>query len=764
MRYARLMPLAFVLLGRMAALSASEPLVNAGSLLSQALETAQRSPSRKGYGDWQRPLLFLRIGVTMRMAGPPDEAAEAFRLCQKANAAGQFPPVVSEIEVELCRNLALIGQAEHALAIARKMSFRNYQAAAFYVTARELFESGRGADALRVLNRAPLLVRAKGTKRPPNEDLWNCAMTKLVVRMREWRLAERFAAAMTQSFWKAAAQAEIAAGLARAGRKDAALRAAQQVGDAYLRLLAYARVAAAFADDDKAEVRGRAIKGLEETIDKVKPPLARDFALRFAVRRLVRAGCEQEASALASRINDVRLRVLACCEFVRPDSAAQAEADIAAGPKDDRELLWETLAMSAGKRGFSSLTLRAAGRIARPWPRARALCSAGQRLLNAGKQVDAIRVFDAAAARLSDIDSPGWRCRAALRLALAYADAGAGEKADQQLTAARSALAQASPREVQQSLRIRLVETLVALKRRRAAAALIRAGQDARPSDAARGRLTVLLARAGEIDAALAEAKRQRLRDRLGPRLLIYYVARAGRTAEAVKLARRLRGKERAEALTDIARAQLRPSPRPAEPRAVGVYLHGSWPSWFPRLERMDARWELLPFFEPYELDAAGLAARYRALGFPGTGGHFDHMTPVGVAHVRKYLFDGGGFLGICAGQFLATTAGYVACGTDYLRGQGPHQVQIRKDHPVSLLLPPVVIIPRRNGGMMRPFPGCEAVGWYDKVGHYAALAAEEYGRGRVVAFSPHPEGSGNFIPRDVLCVNALDWAMGGLP
>ena len=52
----------------------------------------------------------------------------------------------------------------------------------------------------------------------------------------------------------------------------------------------------------------------------------------------------------------------------------------------------------------------------------------------------------------------------------------------------------------------------------------------------------------------------------------------------------------------------------------------------------------------------------------------------------------------------------------------------------------------------------------YDTIERYAALVTAGYGLGRVVAFSPHPEGSSGFIPRDRLCINATHWANGGSP
>jgi hypothetical protein len=309
------------------------------------------------------------------------------------------------------------------------------------------------------------------------------------------------------------------------------------------------------------------------------------------------------------------------------------------------------------------------------------------------------------------------------------------------------------------------VEAAVATGNGRVAQRFIEECLSAAPDSALRNRLVPMLVSAGAHDRALEECRRRRLSDRFARRLLIYRLAVAGQPALALEQAEGLRGDHRAEALADIALAAApRPEGRRLDRKVVGVSLHGSWRSWFPRLERMGLPWELMPFVMPYEVGSQGLAARYSMLGYPGTGGHIDHVAVPGLESIRGYLYSGGGFLGICAGQFLATREHLAACDTTYLRGKGPHQVQIRKDHPVAAGLPPVVIIQRQNGGMLMPRPGCEVIGWYDTIGRFAALVATRYGAGRVVAFSPHPEGSSGFVPRDRLCIHAIHWAIGGVP
>ena len=96
-----------------------------------------------------------------------------------------------------------------------------------------------------------------------------------------------------------------------------------------------------------------------------------------------------------------------------------------------------------------------------------------------------------------------------------------------------------------------------------------------------------------------------------------------------------------------------------------------------------------------------------------------------------------------------------------YLRGQGPHQVQMAPGHPAGLGLPPVVIINRKNGDFLLPRAGCDVLGWYDAQQICAAVSTARYGLGRVAVSSPHPESGRELAPVDRVFIALSLWALG---
>jgi len=530
-------------------------------------------------------------------------------------------------------------------------------------------------------------------------------------------------------------------------------------------VLACARLAIVFDETNAAEPLAQSLDALNKAASKISDDAARDFALRIAAEKLAAAGNDNAALRIAEKIKDSCVRAIAICATVAPDNLEAVLEQLERCPPEEQPLVVEAIAARCGSKGMSSAALDVSAKLNDGWPRFRALCDSARRLAERDAGPEAAKLLDAATGSANQIADPGWKCCAFVRLAVGYHLVDHDDGVDKSLAAAETELARLTKPEVRRSLLPQVVEAAVASERREFANRLLRATLAEDTDAILRSRLVPMLVSAGYSDDALAECSKKAVSDSYYRRLMAYRLAVSGDIAAAVKYAEKLRVSERAEALSDIALAQIqRPTPQPCARKVVGVSLHGSWGSWFPRLERLGIAWELMPFSAPYEEGAEGLKARYSMLAYPGTGGHASHVAVAGAENMREYLHSGGGFFGICAGQFLATQRQFVACDTVYMRGHGPHQIQMRKDHPIALGLPPVVVIPRRNGGMLVPRPGCEVVGWYDTIERYAALVAGSYGLGRVVAFSPHPEGSSGFIPRDRLCINATYWANGGSP
>jgi len=734
--------------------------VSPASLLAEAHRVAQTLPPR---ADWANSLVLLRVADTMRLAGLRSEALVALDDCRRSNATVSVEAIRDETTIELCRLLVLLGERDQAESAAATATFRNYALPARYLIARTAAETDAAA-AEAVLRHASFL------KPHPDEkgsgDLWRRAGVRIAVQIGQLDLARQLIEVMISAAWKSAALGDVAVARAQAGRRADALKTASEAPDAYLAVIGLARVAEALARGKPAEPLDAALDALRRAADQVPTAPERDYALGVAVRRLAAAGRLDAAAALAEAIQEPCVRVRAQSGLLTPDRLPKIREAVAACPEAEQPLLAECLAISCARQGLAPAALSETERIADPWQRCRAQSTAVRALADSGRQAEATALAQAAAASAAAVTLPPWRVRAHVRLALDAERAGLSELADQQLASVRDTLPQVTDPSLQPGLVVGVAEALTAMKRRAMLREFAAEVLQADASAATRNRLLPLLASAGETAMVVAECARARPSDSLSLRAIIYRLAQQGSLADARACAEPLSGINRAEALADIALAQLRPvAPPPATERAVGVSLHGSWGSWFLRLERMGVAWELMPFSEPYELGAASLAVKYSALGYPGTGGHISHVAVAGAENLRDYLYAGGGLLGICAGQYLATGQRYVECDSIGMPCPScPHQVQMRKLHLVALGLPEVVTISRRNGGMLIPRPGCELLGWYDTIERYAALVAQDYGYGRVVAFSPHPEGGGGLDPRDRLCINALSWTIGGLP
>jgi len=135
---------------------------------------------------------------------------------------------------------------------------------------------------------------------------------------------------------------------------------------------------------------------------------------------------------------------------------------------------------------------------------------------------------------------------------------------------------------------------------------------------------------------------------------------------------------------------------------------------------------------------------------------------------IRAFVRAGGGYVGICCGQINACKLGLIQAKTYSMFGMGPGYIEpVAGNHPVLKGVAKRsqakhrkwdrIDMLRYNGWPMLIKPGSKTamVAAYDMDKELAAIAAAEYGRGRVVAFSPHPEGCigrpGEFRDRDKL-------------
>lgn len=190
----------------------------------------------------------------------------------------------------------------------------------------------------------------------------------------------------------------------------------------------------------------------------------------------------------------------------------------------------------------------------------------------------------------------------------------------------------------------------------------------------------------------------------------------------------------------------------------------------------------------------AGRLRGYDAILVPGGRGseQGDALGSQGRKAIRDFVREGGGYVGVCAGAYLATakypwSLGLVNAqtmtGTRYVPGQGPQQASFRGATNVLVEFNSVgrvvlggpksaIAMWYSSGPIFFPtnevrLPDYIPLGYYlseackypfqkDTMVHSPAIIAASYGRGRVVLFSPHPENNKEtqqFICRAVLSV-----------
>lgn len=150
-------------------------------------------------------------------------------------------------------------------------------------------------------------------------------------------------------------------------------------------------------------------------------------------------------------------------------------------------------------------------------------------------------------------------------------------------------------------------------------------------------------------------------------------------------------------------------------------------------------------------------------------------------ASVRKFVKGGGGVVGVCAGAFNVIWLGLVDAEISRTEGVGPHSLDVANEkHPICRgvikrasgrkdrrwqSVPAI----RVNGPVFFPRKKEEMIFSYDWEKRLGAVLASVYGKGRVVAISPHLERTANdlatSIPDEELMAsslilrNAVEWA-----
>lgn len=164
----------------------------------------------------------------------------------------------------------------------------------------------------------------------------------------------------------------------------------------------------------------------------------------------------------------------------------------------------------------------------------------------------------------------------------------------------------------------------------------------------------------------------------------------------------------------------------------------------------------------------SGALAELDVLIHPGGSGSKQgkHLGEEGREIIRRFIADGGGYLGICAGAYLASADytwslnvldGRVVDRKHWARGQGMVDIQLtdagrqllRSDEPeMTILYAQGPLLARRDNDQI---PDYETIATFKTeiakngaprgiMPGTTAIAHGRYGQGRVLCFSPHPE------------------------
>ena len=161
-----------------------------------------------------------------------------------------------------------------------------------------------------------------------------------------------------------------------------------------------------------------------------------------------------------------------------------------------------------------------------------------------------------------------------------------------------------------------------------------------------------------------------------------------------------------------------------------------------------------IPYGEVNEHDIKGNGLEDCSLLIvPGgyTARYVDALGEEGFEHIRQFVAGGGGYIGICAGAYIAARRvevpgrpeglGIINIHNERKAGIGIRKIVItRPEHPVVEGCAKEVEIWYQNGPLIETGKGVETLAVYEE--GPAAIVCSTYGEGRVIIFSPHPEGN----------------------
>ncbi len=147
----------------------------------------------------------------------------------------------------------------------------------------------------------------------------------------------------------------------------------------------------------------------------------------------------------------------------------------------------------------------------------------------------------------------------------------------------------------------------------------------------------------------------------------------------------------------------------------------------------------------------SGDLARFQVMLVPGgyTQQYMPALGDTGKEGIRSFIRSGGGYIGICAGAYIATNTvkfpgdqkGLDIIDIENTRksGRGKRKIYLQ-EHPITEGLDKELKIYYQNGPDIVPGKDVQEIARYEN-GSCAAVSGH-FGKGKVVIFSPHPEAS----------------------
>ncbi|NOZ19758.1 MAG: hypothetical protein GXP25_01580 [Planctomycetes bacterium] len=160
-----------------------------------------------------------------------------------------------------------------------------------------------------------------------------------------------------------------------------------------------------------------------------------------------------------------------------------------------------------------------------------------------------------------------------------------------------------------------------------------------------------------------------------------------------------------------------------------------------------------------HENELAEKLSGYDAVLVPGGGGL--RLTDENKEALQRYVHEGGGYVGICGGAITAGRYGLIGAKRYRFQVRGPVWVDL-KPHPVTegYDTSRAILFPHASGPLFVPEDKSEIPVAIFQVGNpplptFVHTIAKQYGKGRVLVFSGHPESASRTYR---LLRNAILW------